>query len=244
MKSRRTHLDRRYAAICGVILLHLLGGCSDHDSRRTVTAPFTVAAIGNSITDGLEVGKANAYPLLLQHKLREEGFLAADVADEGIPGTTLTYWNGSVGGVVTDDEAAVVIIELGTNDALPTHYVADQVRAEVLAIQQQAYDAGAVPFFVTPPGICANGDVIYGAQEQNTLAIAEIMREVVDSKRIIDASKQFHKDANRCTKLMATRNHPNERGHQLITDLAYDRIAPVLDDILPDEPAEPDIIIN
>ncbi len=98
-----------------------------------------------------------------------------------------------------------------------------------------------MPFFVTPPGICANMNVDLrgpGAEHPGHRRDHARSRH---SERIIDASKQFHKDANRCTKLMATRNHPNERGHQLITDLAYDRVAPVLDDILPDEPGrEPD----
>ncbi len=211
-----------------MVLFCVLPGCSDDDSTRVVTTPFTVAAVGNSITAGVEVGEVNAYPLLLQNKLRAEGFLAADVTDEGIPGTTLTYWNGTIGSVVADDGAMVAIVELGTNDALPGNYDAIQVRSDVLALQQQVYDAGAIPFFVTPPGICSEGNAFYDAQEENTLAIAEIMREIVPDSRIIDASKQFHKDVDRCTQLMATRNHPNEHGHQIIADLAYDRIESAL----------------
>jgi lysophospholipase L1-like esterase len=226
-------------------LLLGLSGCSRDGGRRDIATPFTIDAVGDSITDGVEVGQQSAFPRLLQDKLRQEGFLGATVRNEGIPGSTLTDWVDWIDVYASDDGAIATIVELGTNDALPYHFDPVQVRSEILAIQQEVYDTGATPFFVTPPGICYEHEVVYQAQEENTLAIAEIMREVIPRERVIDASKQFHEYQDRCTRLMATHNHPNERGHQVIADLAYERVAHFLDVTLEAEPGgDPDLPTN
>jgi acyl-CoA thioesterase-1 len=75
-----------------------------------------IVVLGDSITAGLGLAPAEAYPHLLQQRLNEEG-LAYDVVNAGVSGDT------SAGGLsrlewALDGDVELLIVALGGNDAL------------------------------------------------------------------------------------------------------------------------------
>ena len=88
---------------------------SDPVSRAAPTAP-RVVALGDSLTAGLGLPRDQAYPALLQRKLKENGY-AVEVVNAGISGDTSadglrrTNW-------ALDGDIRLLIVALGANDGL------------------------------------------------------------------------------------------------------------------------------
>jgi acyl-CoA thioesterase I len=110
----------------------------------SVTPAFAVehviVALGDSLTAGLGVGADEAYPALLQARLRRDGF-AYRVVNAGVSGDT------SAGGLRRIDWAlrlspAVVIVALGANDGLRGQ-PPEALRDNLTRIIERARAAGA-----------------------------------------------------------------------------------------------------
>ena len=99
-----------------------------------------VVAFGDSLTAGLGVPPAEAYPALLEARLRKEGY-AYRVVNAGVSGDT------TAGGLRRVDWAlrlkpAIVIVELGANDALRGQDLGG-VRANLDTIVERFQASGA-----------------------------------------------------------------------------------------------------
>lgn len=99
-----------------------------------------IVALGDSLTAGLGVGADEAYPALLEARLRREGF-AYRVVNAGVSGDT------SAGGLRRIDWAlrlspAVVIVALGANDGLRGQ-PPEALRDNLTRIVERARAAGA-----------------------------------------------------------------------------------------------------
>jgi len=100
----------------------------------------TIVALGDSLTAGLGVGVEEAYPALLEARLRREGF-DYRVVNAGVSGDT------SAGGLRRLDWALklkpqVLIVALGANDGLRGQPPAT-LRANLTQIVERARGAGA-----------------------------------------------------------------------------------------------------
>ena len=103
-------------------------------------ADHVIVALGDSLTAGLGVGADEAYPALLEARLRREGF-DYRVVNAGVSGDT------SAGGLRRLDWAlrlkpAVLIVALGANDGLRGQ-PPDALRANLTRIVERARGAGA-----------------------------------------------------------------------------------------------------
>jgi acyl-CoA thioesterase-1 len=109
-------------------------------STSTPPAPRPrIVALGDSLTAGLGLDPAEAYPALLQKRLDEAG-LNYEVVNAGVSGDT------SAGGLrrvdwALDGDVKVLIVALGGNDALRGLPV-DQLRQNLSAIVEQAQARG------------------------------------------------------------------------------------------------------
>jgi acyl-CoA thioesterase-1 len=104
------------------------------------SADHVIVALGDSLTAGLGVGPDEAYPALLEARLRREGF-DYRVVNAGVSGDT------SAGGLRRLDWAlrlkpAVLIVALGANDGLRGQ-PPDALRANLTRIVERARGAGA-----------------------------------------------------------------------------------------------------
>ena len=109
-------------------------------ASATPRADHVVVALGDSLTAGLGVGVEEAYPALLEARLRGEGF-DYRVVNAGVSGDT------SAGGLRRLDWALklkpqVLIVALGANDGLRGQPPA-ALRANLTQIVERARGAGA-----------------------------------------------------------------------------------------------------
>jgi acyl-CoA thioesterase-1 len=134
----------------GLIAATLLGACGrgvPPDTARTTSAAATatpaalpatgprIVLLGDSLTAGYGLAPDDAYPNILQRRLREDG-LAVDVVNAGVSGDT------SAGGLRRLDWALegpvrVLVVALGGNDALRGLTV-DDLKRNLTAIIERA----------------------------------------------------------------------------------------------------------
>ena len=89
--------------------------------------PISIVAFGDSLTAGYQLPAADAFPSVLQSRLRADGF-SVDVANAGVSGDT------TAGGLARLDWSVpegtdLVILELGANDMLRGAPPAEAARA-------------------------------------------------------------------------------------------------------------------
>jgi acyl-CoA thioesterase-1 len=123
---------RAALAVVVVSMLAVVGGAR--------AEPPVIVALGDSLTAGFGLLPDEAYPALLEGRLRREGY-AYRVVNAGVSGDT------SAGGLrrvdwVLRTRPAVVIVALGANDGL-RHQSATAMRDNLLAIVQRLRAAGA-----------------------------------------------------------------------------------------------------
>ena len=117
------------------------GTSTVHARQVAVPAPdpVRIVALGDSLTSGHRLPRADAYPALLEAALKEEG-VSAVVINHGVSGDT------SSGGVrrlsvALNDDPDILIVELGVNDGLRGVPVA-QVRRNLETIIETAQARG------------------------------------------------------------------------------------------------------
>jgi acyl-CoA thioesterase-1 len=123
-------------------LLALTAGTPTVDADQAAvpaTAPLRIVALGDSLTSGHRLSRAEAYPSLLEAALRDDG-VAAVVVNHGVSGDT------SSGGVrrlsaALDDRPDILIVALGVNDGLRGVPVA-QVRRNLETVVEAAQARG------------------------------------------------------------------------------------------------------
>jgi acyl-CoA thioesterase-1 len=103
-------------------------------------AEETIAVLGDSLTAGFGVAPEEAYPALLQERLRREGY-DARVVNAGVSGDTTAGGLRRVDWVLRS-RPAVVIVALGANDGLRGLSVA-AMRANLAEIVERFRAAGA-----------------------------------------------------------------------------------------------------
>ena len=121
-----------------VALLAVAAGTSTVAAEQAAvraSVPVRIVALGDSLTSGHRLPRADAYPSLLEASLKEEG-VSAVVVNHGVSGDT------SSGGVrrlpaALDDRPDILILALGVNDGLRGVPVA-QVRRNLETIIEAA----------------------------------------------------------------------------------------------------------
>lgn len=87
-----------------------------HPVEQSLSAPLTIVALGDSLTAGLGLAPAEAFPAQLERFLRSRG-IHAEVVNMGISGATTDGGRNAVGWALEADPD-LVIVELGANDML------------------------------------------------------------------------------------------------------------------------------
>jgi acyl-CoA thioesterase I len=177
-----------------------------------------IVAFGDSLTAGLGVPAAEAYPALLEARLRREGY-AYRVVNAGVSGDT------TAGGLRRVDWAlrlapAVVIVELGANDALRGQDLGS-VRANLDAIVERFQAAGA-RVLVTGMRVPTNYGDRYGAE------FARLFGEVAARRKA--AYMPFFLDgvAGDARLNQPDGIHPTAEGYRIITDRLWPYVRPLL----------------
>ncbi len=177
-----------------------------------------IVAFGDSLTAGLGVAPSEAYPALIEARLRKDGY-PYRVVNAGVSGDT------TAGGLRRVDWALklrpeVVIVELGANDALRGQDLGG-VRANLDTIVERFQAAGA-RVLVTGMRLPLNYGHRYGAEFQRLF-------EDVAKKRKAAYMPFFLDGVGGDARLnQGDGIHPTAEGYQIIADRLWPYLRPLL----------------
>jgi acyl-CoA thioesterase I len=121
-----------------VLLLFALIVAVPAEAAGAKSAPLKIVAFGDSLTSGHRLASKDAYPSLLQAKLKAEG-LSATVVNHGVSGDTTTRALRRLDDALAE-HPQIMIVELGVNDGLrgvPVPVVKANLEKIITAAQAQ-----------------------------------------------------------------------------------------------------------
>ena len=208
--------QKRSGRYCLVLLLPLLF-LSGHLSRAEQER--TIVAFGDSLTSGLGVAANEAYPAVLERKIKEAGY-PYRVVNAGVSGETTAGGLRRVDGVIRS-RPDIVILELGANDGLrglDPAQVEKNLSAIITQFRKKNIQVVLAGMKIPPNYGKAYGDVF----ERIFPRLAERYRV-----RLIP----FFLDgvAARTELNQADGLHPTAKGYQVIVDRLWPVIEPLLE---------------
>ncbi|MGE5198866.1 MAG: arylesterase [Rhodospirillaceae bacterium] len=170
-----------------------------------------VVFLGDSLTTGYGLAAGEAYPSLVQQRLRDAG-LAAEVVNAGVSGDT------SAGGLrrldwALDGDVAVLVVALGGNDAL-RGLSTDDLRRNLAAIIERARGRGVTVVLAgmeAPPNL---GKVY-------TSAFRQVYRDLAAEHHVALIPFLLEGVAGRPGLNQADLIHPNAEGARKVADLVW-----------------------
>jgi acyl-CoA thioesterase-1 len=185
------------------------GAAPREESRRAAAARPRVVFLGDSLTAGYGLDADQAYPSLIQQRLREAG-LDAEVVNAGVSGDT------SAGGLrrvdwSLDGNVRVLVVALGGNDAL-RGLSTDELRRNLAAIIERARQRGVTVVLAgmeAPPNL----------GRAYASAFRQVYRDLAAQYRIALIPFLLAGVAGRPSLNQADLIHPNAAGARKMADL-------------------------
>jgi len=180
-----------------------------------------IVALGDSLTAGLGVAEAQAYPAVLQQKLDADGY-AYEVVNMGVSGDT------SAGGLrrldwALEGDARVLIVALGANDGL-RGLRPDEMKKNLERIIERAKEDDIIVILAgmeAPPN--------YGAEY--TAAFRRVYQELAREQGVRLLPFLLDGVAGDAALNQSDGIHPNARGAEIIADGIWKVLQPVLDQL-------------
>jgi acyl-CoA thioesterase-1 len=177
-----------------------------------------IVALGDSLTAGLGVARDEAYPALLEARLRQAGY-AYRVVNAGVSGDT------SAGGLrrldwVLRSRPEIVIVALGANDGLRGQPV-EALRDNLTAVVARLREAGVRALLVgmrLPPN--------YG--ESYASEFAGAFRSVARATSVAFLPFLLAGVAGDPSLNQADGIHPNAAGHRVVAEHVWPALQPLL----------------
>ena len=183
---------------------------------RDATARIVV--LGDSLTSGLGIGQAEAYPAVLQRRLDDEGY-RYQVINAGVSGDTTAralrrYRNALEG------EVDILIVALGANDGLRGVPV-EQLTSNLSTIIEEAQRRGITVLLVGMDALPLHGwaysVAFHRAYDELAARYGVPLVPFVLMNIMMDRSL-----------MQADRVHPNKAGAHAIADLVWPYLEPLL----------------
>ena len=204
--------------ICFLLIIVLGVGCEDQE-RKPAAEPVsispqykgTIIAVGNSLTAGLGVSERNAWPALVQNKLREEGYSRL-VINAGISGETSSALLRRIKWILSQ-KPDIVILESGANDGLrgiPIPVIKDNISKAVQMLQEED-----VTVILTGMQIVQNLGPLY------TESFAAIYSAIAGERQCLLIPFLLQGVAGKVSLNQEDTIHPNEEGHSIIARTVY-----------------------
>jgi acyl-CoA thioesterase I len=177
-----------------------------------------IVALGDSLTSGRGIGKAAAYPAILQERLEDNGY-KYDVVNAGISGDTTAralrrYREALDGGV------EILIVALGANDGLRGVPV-EQVKSNLSVIIEDAQRRGIGIILVGMDALPLRG-------WDYSRAFHRLYEELAARFRIPLVPFLLVNVMSNPSLMQSDRVHPNRAGAQAIADLIWPSLQAVL----------------
>lgn len=188
------------------------------DSTAKKESKPRIVFLGDSLTAGLGLTPEQSYPALVQRKLDEHGY-RYEVVNAGVSGDT------SAGGLrrldwSLDGDVEILVVALGANDGLRGLSPPD-MKANLSAILDRAAQKGITVILAgmeTPPN--------YGADF--TRQFRDVYRELAKTYNVRFVPFLLQGVAGISGLNQGDGIHPNARGAQVVADLVWGALEPVL----------------
>ena len=223
---------RKIAFISFIFLAATLAACGKFDDTKTRSAanrPLVmpsaasdrpkIIAFGDSLTAGFGLSEKESYPYLLQQKLKADGY-DFEVVNAGVSGDT------SLGGlersdwVLAQENAKILILELGANDLLrgaPVEKMKDN-------LDKIIRKAKAKKLKVLLCGMLAPPTMGAAYQRDFTLVFPDLATEhKIEFLPFLLENIALKKELNQADGI-----HPNADGAKIMADNIYKALKPLL----------------
>lgn len=221
----------RFSAIISFIFLTvLLSSCAasrpaSNASSRPLATPQVrtdrpkIIALGDSLTAGFGLAEKESYPYLLQEKLNADGH-DYEVVNAGVSGDTSLGGLERADWVLEQDNAKILILELGANDLLRGVPVA-KMKAN---LDQIIRKAKAKNLRILLCGMLAPPTMGSDYQREFTVAFPDLASEhKVEFLPFLLENVALNKELNQADGI-----HPNATGAKIMTDNIYKALRPML----------------
>lgn len=194
-------------------------------AAKTVATPKTVSnrpkiiAFGDSLTAGFGLAEKESYPYLLQEKLKADGY-DYEVVNAGVSGDTSLGGLERADWVLEQDNAQILILELGANDLLRGIPV-EKMKENLDKIIRKAKAKNLKILFcgmLAPPtmGSQYQRDFLKAFPDLATEHKVEFLPFLLDNVATV-------KELNQADGI-----HPNAEGERIMTDNVYKALKPLL----------------
>ena len=181
-------------------------------------ATVKVVALGDSLTAGLGLETRDAYPALLEARLRAAG-LAVDVVNAGVSGDTTAGGLRRIDWAI-DDTVRVMIVALGGNDALRGLSVPEMKRnlAGIIERAQARRVTVILAGMEAPPNMGQN----------HTVAFRQVYRDLAADYRVALVPFLLAGVAGDPALNQPDGIHPNAAGARKVADLLWPYVEPAV----------------
>lgn len=202
-----------------LLLLFLFFIC--FSTPALLSAETTILMLGDSLTEGTGVEQTKAYPYLVEQKLKAQGFLAIQVINGGVTGSTTASALSRLKWYLRDCPD-ILLLALGANDGLRGLPIV-QIKNNLAATIKLALSKGIRVILAgmkMPPN--------YG--EDYTLKYEKVFLELAKEYGIVFIPFLLEGVAGDPHLNLPDGIHPNERGHQIISELVYKTLVKVINE--------------
>jgi acyl-CoA thioesterase-1 len=177
-----------------------------------------IVALGDSLTSGRGIGKADAYPAVLQGRLADGGY-DYHVVNAGVSGDTtaraLRRYRDAL-----DGDVKVLIVALGANDGLRGVPV-EQLKSNLSVIIEEAQRRGIVVVLIGMDALPLHGWAY-------SVAFHRAYEELAARYRLTLVPFVLMNVMTDPSLMQTDRAHPNEAGARAIADLIWPHLQPLL----------------
>ena len=209
----KTRIDRRH----WLAATAALGLCGP--TMRALAATPTLLVLGDSLSAEYGLRRDSGWVRMLGDRLAQNG-AQYSVVNASISGETTSGGRTRLASLLERNQPAIVVIELGANDGLRGLPLA-QMRENLRAMIQASQKVGARVLLVgirVPPN--------YGREYSERFAAVYV--DLARSEKAALVPFFFEGFAEKLDMFQADRIHPNENAQQLMLDLVWPQLQPLL----------------
>jgi len=178
-----------------------------------------VVVLGDSLSAGLGLAKSDAYPALLERKLRDAGY-DWDVINAGVSGDTSAAGLARLDWALDEPNVRILVLELGANDGLRGLPVAEMKKnlAAIIERAQAEHIAVLLAGMEAPPN--------FG--QDYTVSFRQAYRDLAKQYKVTYLPFLLDKVAGNAALNQADGIHPNVEGARIVADHVWTALEPMV----------------
>jgi acyl-CoA thioesterase-1 len=217
--------------VTALFLLALIAALPAEAAASKPSVPLRIVAFGDSLTSGHRLPQGDAYPAVIQKKLKAAG-LPFTIINHGVSGDTTSRALRRLDRALAE-KPQIVIVELGVNDGLRGVPV-PEIKANLETIIAAAQEQGAVVLLCAMEALPLNG-------WQYTIAFHQMYEELAMKYGVPMVPFLMNGVLGNRDLIGDDGVHPNAAGARYIAETVWEYLLPMARTIEKDAATTPDI---